>query len=121
MPSTDPEAQSSPSTPVRRRVYASWDEENKENIDPFKGGNKGGAPSKRAPRTILKLRKSKLADTAVNVATDAGANAEAGSPRSVFDFKAAPATRGAKKTVVRSFDIYDEELDRASSAAIASR
>ena len=108
-PATDEDYPAAPSTPLR--IYGSWDDENKENIDPKWGPKTGGDPSKRGTRTLRKLRKTKLADAASN----AGNVDEAGSPRSVLDFKAAPAP--TRKAAVRTFDIYDDALDAAAPVA----
>jgi len=85
-PATDEDYPAAPSTPLR--IYGSWDDENKENIDPKWGPKTGGDPSKRGTRTLRKLRKTKLADAASNVVANAGNVGEAGSPRSVLDFNA---------------------------------
>ena len=99
-----------------RRVYSSWADENKENIDPRDG--KDGGPTKRGagatpkkpaalalkPRTPLRLRSGSPA-----------APPPAGSPRSVLDAGAA----ASAKPRPRSFDDAPEDDEQPAALPFA--
>ena len=101
-----------------RRVYSSWADENKENIDPRDGkdggdGTKRGAgatPKKKPaalalkPRTPLRLRSGSPA-----------APPPAGSPRSVLDAGAA----ASAKPRPRSFDDAPEDDEQPAALPFA--
>ena len=119
----------------RHRAYSSWEDENKENIDPRDGKDGGDGPTKHGagatpkkkpalalkPRTSLRLRSGSPA-----------APPPAGSPRSVLDAGAA----ASAKPQPRSFDdapeddeqpaalpfaIFDDEAQDAAAPALLVR
>ena len=115
---------SSPAMPRSRtlRVYTTWADENKENIDPRWGSKNGGEDDdgmkKRGvqPTKTVSPLKERGTKTGLRLRETTGEDAPRpkGSPRSVADVvdvaDSEPSTSAPGTKLERSFDIFDEAV-----------
>ena len=103
-----------------RRVYSSWADENKENIDPRDGKDGGDGPTKRGAGATPKKKPSALAlkprGSPLRLRSGSpAAPPPAGSPRSVLDAGAA----ASAKPRPRSFDDAPEDDEQPAALPFA--
>ena len=106
-----------------RRVYSSWADENKENIDPRDGKDGGDGPTKRGAGATPKKKSAALAlkphkkfTTPLRLRSGSpAAPPPAGSPRSVLDAGAA----ASAKPRPRSFDDAPEDDEQPAALPFA--
>ena len=123
-------------TTAPRRVYSSWADENKENIDPRDGKDGGDGPTKRGAGATPKKKPAALAlkpQTKTPLRLRSGSPAApppAGSPRSVLDAGAAASAKPQsfddapeddEQPAALPFAIFDDEARDAAAPALLVR
>ena len=102
----------------RHRAYTSWEDENKENIDPRDGKDGDDGPTKRGAGATPKKKPAALKPRTTPLRLRSGSPAApppAGSPRSVLDAGAA----ASAKPRPRSFDDAPEDDEQPAALPFA--